>query len=464
MFIIFVIIKKSTYTNTKLNSYLEYIHIPNTCGTSIEDLGKIYDFKWGRFNESIEYLNKIKYSNWHNPNYIIPKNTNLFTIIRNPYDRIISEFFYLNRVNLISYNKNIDDFYKFIDKYLNLFTDNNNIFNYHLTPQTTYTHNENNNQRIRHIIKMDNNMNSNLDILFKKYNLNIDINKLPYNNISNKTFTVNEINQEYLDKIYNFYERDFKLLNYNKIIKKINTGHKNLIFTSAGDNTSFYNNWVGNNQNYDIFLVYYGDNDENYLKYKDYVTYLYKKKGAKYPNFYHTYNNYSDIIRDYEYIFLLDDDIIFDNVNDINELFSIHNKYDLWLSNPSRKDKSVSKNDHLITEQKPNSLLRYTNFVENGLTIFSKYAINKFMKYYEGDLNGHFVDYMYINILGKDIKDKYAIIDKISCINPYDNDKQDTKREWSKLKDNNDVKIWNGIRKKFNYINIQPKEYNSVNN
>ena len=39
------------------------------------------------------------------------------------------------------------------------------------------------------------------------------------------------------------------------------TSERRLLFTSAGDNTFFYNNWCDKNRNYDIWLVYYGNND-----------------------------------------------------------------------------------------------------------------------------------------------------------------------------------------------------------
>jgi hypothetical protein len=55
-----------------------------------------------------------------------------------------------------------------------------------------------------------------------------------------------------------------------------NNNKKNIIFTSAGDNTNFHNNWVGNNKNYDIWVIYYGDNDEKYNLYKNKVKFIEK--------------------------------------------------------------------------------------------------------------------------------------------------------------------------------------------
>ena len=38
---------------------------------------------------------------------------------------------------------------------------------------------------------------------------------------------------------------------------------KNLLFTSAGDNTNFDELWLDEDRNYDVWVVYYGNNDEN---------------------------------------------------------------------------------------------------------------------------------------------------------------------------------------------------------
>ena len=39
---------------------------------------------------------------------------------------------------------------------------------------------------------------------------------------------------------------------------------KNLVFTSAGNNTKFDELWCQSGRNYDVWVVYYGNNDEIY--------------------------------------------------------------------------------------------------------------------------------------------------------------------------------------------------------
>jgi len=148
----------------------------------------------------------------------------------------------------------------------------------------------------------------------------------------------------------------------------------------------------------------------------------------------------------YERFFIVDDDIIM-NTNDINNLFNISKKYNLSICQPAFKEES--KISHPITKVVKNSILRYTNFVEVNTPVFSKEALIKFMKYYDDSLIGWGIDYLYIWANNKDAVDKYAIIDSITCINPYDNIKENGQRELNKINNYQErAKIWADYAKK----------------
>lgn len=239
--------------------------------------------------------------------------------------------------------------------------------------------------------------------------------------------------------------------------------NKNIIFTSAGDNTNFHNNWVGNNQNYDIWVVYYGDNDEKYNFYKNKVKFIEKRKGSKFQNFNYVWNKYYNELNNYDHFFILDDDIIFDSYNDINKMFNLAKEYNSWIIAPTFKTNGSSKISHEITKSQNNKLLRYVNFIEVNVPLFNKYAINKFMKYYDDILIGWGIDYFYIWTLGKDIKDKYILVDDISVINPHDNTKNN-KRENTLVKNfNKEIDYWDNIKKKYNIQEWEHKTWDSVN-
>jgi hypothetical protein len=253
------------------------------------------------------------------------------------------------------------------------------------------------------------------------------------------------------------------ILNYKSNFSNQNKSNKkNLIFTSAGDNTNFYNNWNGNNNNYDIMVVYYGDNNDTFNKYKNFSNYCYKNKGSKFQNFSYVWKKYKNILDSYERFFILDDDIIFDNYKDINLMFNISEKYNLYICAPTFKTDGSSKISHNITKSLNKNVFRYVNFIEVNTPLFNKYAITKYMEYYDDSLIGWGIDYHYIWALGKDLNDKYALVDKITVINPHDNIKNN-KRELSLINDwDKRVIPWDKIKKKFNIKEWGHKTYNTV--
>ena len=73
------------------------------------------------------------------------------------------------------------------------------------------------------------------------------------------------------------------LIKFFSIIKK----ERYLVFSSVGDNTNFDKLWLNGNKIFDIWVIYYGDNDANYLRYKSKVDFIEKRKGSKFQNFYY---------------------------------------------------------------------------------------------------------------------------------------------------------------------------------
>ena len=245
-------------------------------------------------------------------------------------------------------------------------------------------------------------------------------------------------------KYKNYYEK------FEDIPKSINTNVKtNLVFTSAGDNTYFYNHWIGESRNYDVWCVYYGNNNDNYDMYEKLVDKIWKRKGSKFQNFHYIYTNYRELLDKYDRFFIVDDDIIM-STNDINNLFNISIKYDLWVCQPSFTECSKISAPY-FNKVILGNYLRYVNFIEVGVPVFSKYSIDKFMEYYDPILIGWGIDMLYMWVLGLDKEDKYAIIDSIQCINPYDNQKQNIIREHENIQNHNkEQDFWLQVQKKYN--------------
>ena len=273
---------------------------------------------------------------------------------------------------------------------------------------------------------------------------------LAYNNIDSLTdfnpfngyITVpDKITETFLGsemQLLNSSDKSNPLINLNKKKVSRSKNHRNLVFTSAGDNTKFDKLWTGDNRNYDIMAVYYGKSDGNYNKYSKSVDWILKRKGSKFQNFQFVFNNHKDIIDKYDRFFILDDDIVFDS-NDINNMFKISRKYDFWICGPTFKNVPECKISHINTEsQVPNNFkgtqFRYTNFVEVNVPLFNRKALDKLMNIYDPVLIGWGIDYLYIWSCDMNHKRRFALIDSITCINPQDNTKKNNKRELMNLK------------------------------
>jgi hypothetical protein len=223
---------------------------------------------------------------------------------------------------------------------------------------------------------------------------------------------------------------------------------KYLLFTSVGDNTDFHNRWCSENRNYDIIAYYYGNSDDNYNLYKNKVDVLLRKKGYKWPLLLEYYRNNKSVFENYERYFIVDDDIVL-TTNEINSLFDISDKYNLSICGPafSKKGKYAK-----LAPPKENTVLRYTNWIENNAPIFNYTALTNFLKVYDGSIKGWGVDHLYLWVNGKYKENKnIAIIDEIVAINPKDNNKILGKREWNVK---NEYQDWIKLKKKLNIGNF----------
>jgi hypothetical protein len=203
------------------NVNLLFIHIPKTGGTVVENqIKKKYNEQlYSEKNNSILPKPYNNYSLQHqfyktifehkkilNVNF---NNIKVFTIIRNPYDRIISDLFWYE---LINENSSPDEVYSIIkNKYLY-----RNDLDNHNTPQYLYITND------------DGDIYENIKI-FRTEELNIknnELNKFLGFNINIIKNNVNKDYSKYLNDnsiaiIESFYAKDFEIFGYSKKTKKI---------------------------------------------------------------------------------------------------------------------------------------------------------------------------------------------------------------------------------------------------
>ena len=152
LIILIILIIGTTNSSFGNNSKeLYFVHIPKTAGTMIEDLFKKNGYLLGRFG-NINNSSIIECSTWHVPpkynSTINFKDYNTtFCVIRDPFDRFISEINYFNNGN----NGDINDYIvtnliNNTDKFIN---------NCHLVPQSEYLYDYYGN-KVENIIHFEN--------------------------------------------------------------------------------------------------------------------------------------------------------------------------------------------------------------------------------------------------------------------------------------------------------------------
>lgn len=232
---------------------------------------------------------------------------------------------------------------------------------------------------------------------------------------------------------------------------------KHLVFSSVGDNARVHH-WLKGPRNFDLWICYYGNEKNKYEAVSDYCI---NRKGGKFPNLHYVYQHWKSILNHYQAIFVIDDDIIIKS-EDIDRLFEILERYDLWLLQPAFDP--IGKISHPITKVNPFAFLRYTNFVEVTCPLFRKDKLDAFLKIYDPGLVGWGVDYWFIDALGPKIQGKVAVVDAISCINPRDSFKGG-QREIDILQDKpTRIKNWKRIEEQYSIKVQEHMEFDVIKN
>lgn len=216
---------------------LKFIHITKCAGTTMENITLKHNFhgnyvKWGK-NDSSELCGSFGKSIrqqykawWHIPlRYSKPKRLDyllehyrFFTIVRNPYDRVISEY-YCPWGGPEEKSQDIEEFNQYIiDRLINIhkYIKYNMPLCGHWAPQYYYFFDNHGQVVISHALKMEN-LSTEFNSLMKKYHypfrLNSDSHKY---NESKKYFSKKDLFPRTRQLIQQIYGKDFELLGYSK--------------------------------------------------------------------------------------------------------------------------------------------------------------------------------------------------------------------------------------------------------
>jgi hypothetical protein len=226
----------------------------------------------------------------------------------------------------------------------------------------------------------------------------------------------------------------------------------NLVFTSAGDRSNLLG-WRQGRRDFDLWTVYYGNAGGMFQDVSDY--YL-ARKGSKFQNLHYCYQRWPEMLARYDAIMVMDDDIEI-SATGISRLFEIRRELDLWALQPAFR--LAGKVSWPITAVHPTAKLRYTNFVEMACPLFRRDKLDAFMGVYDPDLVGYGADWWFLHTLGPDIDNRVAVVDEVTCVNPYDKDKGGGGREIDTLQTHQVRKeVWERI-KAAHGLNEQGREH-----
>ena len=215
-FVILLIITILFVKNNKNNieNFLEFIHIPKNAGTTIENIANDKNVKWGRFKP--EHKKKVatnKCTYWHVPpkhfylnNFYDSDDT--FCVFRDPRDRMVSEYSYRHKGKMDKNNK--EDMNKWLKENMNDDNVYNGTLNCHFVPQHEYIYNDKDERTCKHILKFEN-LTSEFNDLMKHKKIDVRMDDKKKYNKSNFNLTIDDIDDENMKKIFNFYKKDFEI-------------------------------------------------------------------------------------------------------------------------------------------------------------------------------------------------------------------------------------------------------------
>jgi hypothetical protein len=193
---------------------LEFIHITKTAGTSIEDWGYKNSILWGYKNKS--YFQKFTHKNlannvskWHVPPLFFHENPYMnkktFTCVRNPYTRMISEYYCPWSGSKNAYKQDKDEFNVWI---VNLVRKTDKVSG---IPQYLY-------MPVDYIIHFET-LQKDFTDMIHTFDLSLDT-ILPHVNKSKSThtkFSVKDLYPQTIKIINEKYKKDFEIFGYDQL-------------------------------------------------------------------------------------------------------------------------------------------------------------------------------------------------------------------------------------------------------
>lgn len=185
---------------------------------------------------------------------------------------------------------------------------------------------------------------------------------------------------------------------------------QNLIVVRAGD-SSLHRQWLSKTtqRNFDILISYDGSDS---CIYKDEADYYEEAPGLKWANLSRLFMKNRELLLSYDACWFPDDDLSI-GAQTISRMFDMFHCYNLWLAQPALS--AESRITHPVTRAKPNSRLRYTDFVEIVCPIFNRVSLAALGPTFADSASGYALDFLWPYLLGYP-KDRIGILDEVAVV------------------------------------------------
>lgn len=217
----------------KKNTVLEFVHITKTGGTSIELAAAKSGIAWGMckflacpplekavLHDKKEWACKLETAPWHCPPRHLErpmyKGSKTFAIVRNPYDRIISEYYFKH-----SFAKNTVDtparLNSWISKQLESVSRKGVCWDGHCIPMHQYTHDSEGNQIVDHVLRLEH-LGKELPALLSGYGLDeiqLDEKKHKSGREEGSVLNVTHLTERTICQINEWARLDFEYFHYD---------------------------------------------------------------------------------------------------------------------------------------------------------------------------------------------------------------------------------------------------------
>ncbi|HET8869726.1 MAG TPA: DUF707 domain-containing protein [Aquabacterium sp.] len=180
---------------------------------------------------------------------------------------------------------------------------------------------------------------------------------------------------------------------------------RNLVILRAGDN-SLHREWIANpDRDFDLFISYYGKEES---RYKGESEYHEMRKGPKWPCIKELLDAHPELLERYSSFWFPDDDISV-STETINRLFGLFRGFKLSLAQPALTRDSYYSWEQLL--QRDDFLLRYVDFIEVMVPLFSREALKTCINTFDENRSGWGLDWVWPKLIGNQSLRGIAVID-----------------------------------------------------